>query len=105
MLLKTALNQIDSLLGEIRSPYKLKTGDKIDIDSLHKVTKRLYSWCFPELSTENVSIVVKCKECAYYKRYKIKNNPKSVPFYACSIFKRKTDPDFFCKDGTHASKS
>lgn len=60
---------------------------------------KLKSWVYPQLITDDMQLVTRCKRCRYYKRYKKKDNPKAVPFYACSRTKIKRDPDFFCKEG------
>lgn len=61
--------------------------------------KKLKSWIYPQLTTDDMQLITRCKYCVYYKKYKKKDNPKVAPFWACSRTKLKRDPDFFCKDG------
>lgn len=60
---------------------------------------KLKSWVYPQLTTDDMQLVIRCSNCKYYKRYKKKDDHKAAPFWACSKTKMKRDPDFFCKDG------
>lgn len=59
----------------------------------------LRNWVYPNLATEDIQKVIRCKNCKNYKKYRRTGDIKSRPFYACSITKQKRDPEFFCKDG------
>lgn len=83
---------IDSVL-EVLKKYPSDT--TILQAELHK----MQSWLYPGLTTDDMKMVVRCKNCRFYKRYKKKGAPKIPAFYACSITKTKRDPEFYCKDG------
>ena len=59
----------------------------------------LIGWISPDLECRDIVKVVRCKHCAYYRRFKKKGEFKSVPFYACKLDMSKRDPEFYCKDG------
>lgn len=60
---------------------------------------KLCGWAYPQLTTEDIQKVVRCKKCRYYKKYKKKNDRKSAPFYACSLNMIKRPEDFYCAEG------
>lgn len=64
-------------------------------DSLEKVV----SWIHPELLSQDIQAVVRCKRCVHYKAYRKKGESKGAVFRACDIDHMKRDPMFFCKDG------
>lgn len=76
-----------------------KQGDTVSISQVVDVLDRAWQWMYPELSTDDIAMVVRCKHCKYYKQYRKKNDIKSKPFYACSLTSQKRDPMFFCKEG------
>lgn len=60
---------------------------------------RLKGWAYPNLTTDDIVRVVRCRRCKHYKKYRLKNDRKTKPFYACSLTKIKRPEDYFCKDG------
>lgn len=60
---------------------------------------RLKGWAYPHLTTDDIVKVVRCHRCKHYKKYKIKDDRKTQPFYACSLTRIKRPPEYFCKDG------
>ena len=60
---------------------------------------RLKGWAYPYLTTDDIVRVVRCHRCKHYKKYRLKNDRKTKPFYACSLTKIKHPEDYFCKDG------
>ena len=79
-----------------------KSGEKVTIGDIATELDKVAKWVYPDLQTEDISIVVRCKRCKYYKRYRKKGALKQVPFYACSKDMKRRDPMFFCKDGERA---
>lgn len=59
----------------------------------------LKGWAYPQLTTEDITQVVRCKNCEHYRKYKKKGNRKSAPFYACRLNKIKRPADFYCAEG------
>lgn len=59
----------------------------------------LKGWAYPQLTTEDITQVVRCKNCKHYRKYKKKGNRKSSPFYACRLNKIKRPADFYCAEG------
>lgn len=66
---------------------------------LIKELTKLKGWIYPALSTEDIALVVRCKKCKYYKKYRRKNDIKTPSFYACSLTHAKKDPNYYCADG------
>lgn len=61
--------------------------------------KRVREWLYPELRTGDVQLVVRCKNCTHYKRFKKKGSIKPVYRYLCELDKVARPEDFFCKNG------
>lgn len=61
--------------------------------------KRVREWLYPELRTGDVQLVVRCKNCAHYKRLKKKHSIKPVYKYVCELDGLERTGDFFCKNG------
>lgn len=70
-----------------------------EAELLVKELLRLKGWAYPQLTTEDIVRVVRCKHCRYYKKYKKKDDRKALPFYACSLNKVKRPEDFYCGEG------
>ncbi len=88
----------------LNTAIKLIQGKKAQVDSkphesIIQGLERLRDWAYPDLSTEDIEKVVRCKRCRYYKRYKKKKDRTAAPFYACSLTRTKRPEDFYCKDG------
>lgn len=82
-----------------KKTYTNKDGEKASISDVIAMLERAYQWMYKELATDDVTLVVRCRKCKYYKKYRKKDSIKSMPFYACSLTKQKRDPQFFCADG------
>ena len=75
-------------------------GEKITIAEVAAKLDTISKWVCPELRSEDVDLVVRCKKCSYYKKYRMKGaklKPKIV--YACSKDKNPRSPMFFCAAG------
>lgn len=88
-------NDYEHAIGLLR-----KQSDKKSVEVANRLEKVLH-WTYPDLSTEDIVKVIRCKDCMYYKKYRKKSPYKSVAFYACSLTKTKREPTFFCKDGEY----
>lgn len=93
------IDLIDRTTRIIEKYASVNTIHASEYKSLLNSWNKLKSWAYPQLTTDDMQIVIRCKNCRHYKRYKQKDNPKAAPFWACSKTKTKRDPDFFCKDG------
>ena len=75
-------------------------GEKITIKDVADRLEILAKWVYPELSVDDIELVVHCRNCRYYKRFKKKViYSKQEPFFACTKDMSHRDPEFFCKDG------
>ena len=79
--------------------FKNSDGEHVTISDVADNLEHIANWMYPELSTEDIAKVVRCKKCRYYKKYKKKGTLKGAAFYACSKDMQKRDPMFFCKEG------
>lgn len=61
--------------------------------------ERVSAWVFPDLHTGDVRLVVHCRNCAHYKRYRKKKALKPEVKCLCELDKKQREPDFFCADG------
>lgn len=84
---------------EPKRSYTNKAGESATVTDVIDTLKKTSSWMYPDLSTDDIAKVIRCKNCKYYRKYKKKGDLKSSAFYACSQDMRKRPPDFFCKDG------
>ena len=96
MPIKTLINKTISLLKRglaesviCASEYNMVTEE----------LSKLKSWAYPDLTTEDMVSVTRCKDCRHYKKYKKKDTFKPEVVYACSRTKLKCSKEFFCADG------
>lgn len=86
-------------LDSLSKGKPIKKGS-IDYKAFIKAYKVLLDWLYPELSTDNIQLVVTCNKCKNYKRYRKKGDAlKPTYIWRCSLDKQRRSPDFFCKDG------
>lgn len=84
------------------NPEKTFTNQKGETVTIQEVVSGLESvvkWIHPEITTEDIVRVVRCKKCRHYKTYKKKGAFKATPFKACSLDMKKRDPMFYCGSG------
>ena len=74
-------------------------GEKATIDEVADALDNLSKWLYKDFHTEDITKVVRCKKCKYYKKYKKKGEFKAQIFQVCSKDMQKRSPMFFCKDG------
>lgn len=75
-------------------------GEKVTIADVADKLETVSKWVYPELSADDIELVVHCKNCRYYKRFKKKGDLlKARAFFACTKDMSRRDPEFFCKDG------
>lgn len=75
-------------------------GEKVTIKDVADRLEILAKWVYPELSADDIELVVHCRNCRYYKRFKKKGDLlKARAFFACTKDMSHRDPEFFCKDG------
>lgn len=79
--------------------FKSSSGEKVTLAQVISNLDQVCSWLYSDFSTDDIAKVVRCKHCRYYKKFKQKDAPKALPFWACTIDKKKRDPMYFCKDG------
>lgn len=96
MPIKTLINKIISLLKRGLAESVICASE---YDTAIKELSKLKSWAYPDLTTEDMVAVTRCKNCRYYKKYKKKDDFKPKIVYACSRTKLKRSKEFFCADG------
>ena len=75
-------------------------GEKVTIANVADKLETVSKWVYPELSADDIELVVHCRNCRYYKRFKKKGDLlKARTFFACTKDMSRRDPEFFCKDG------
>lgn len=75
-------------------------GERVTIADVADKLETVSKWVYPELSADDIELVVHCKNCRYYKRFKKKGDLlKARAFFACTKDMSRRDPEFFCKDG------
>lgn len=75
-------------------------GEKVTIADVADKLETVSKWVYPELSADDIELVVHCRNCRYYKRFKKKGDLlKARAFFACTKDMSHRDPEFFCKDG------
>lgn len=93
------------LLNRQAKDYPNKTftsaeGERVTIKDVADRLEILAKWVYPELSADDIELVVHCRNCRYYKRFKKKGDLlKARAFFACTKDMSRRDPGFFCKDG------
>ena len=78
---------------------KSKSGQRVNTHEVAAILRTVLHWCYPELTSQDIQRVVRCKGCKNYHRYKQKNAIKPQIVYMCSKDKIRRPPEFFCKDG------
>lgn len=76
-----------------------KDGCTVTIQEVLSGLENIVKWIHPELTTEDIARVVRCKKCRYYRTYKKKGAFKATPFKACSLDMKRRDPMFYCGSG------
>lgn len=69
--------------------------------------QRLRDWCFPELDTSNLEIVIHCKDCEYYKKFHKKVSEDSLTrevTMRCKLDKQERRPIFYCASAKERKK-
>lgn len=99
----------DAYLGSIKvlkryakeNPGKLVpvNDTKVSIDEVVDALKKVHAWVHPELVSESLVKVVRCKNCRNYKSYRKKGVYKAPSFKMCCLDRTKREPDFFCAQG------
>ena len=79
--------------------YTNSQGEKATIEEVITAIKRLSAWVWPDLASEELVRVTRCKNCIHFKTYRKKDDYKALPFKACSSNRNQRDPEFFCKNG------
>lgn len=75
------------------------SGEKVTLESVYGYLKQISSWVYPELSTDDIAKVIRCKKCKHYKKYRKKGSANRATFQACELDKQVKDPLFFCGYG------
>lgn len=95
--LKIAVKVLKGLPPE--QSFKNSTGERATSAEVVQSLQRLAKWAYEGLDSDDMELVVHCKDCTHYKRYKKKGALKSDIVRMCSLDKVKRTPEFFCKDG------
>lgn len=75
-------------------------GQLVPLKDLIPKIKRLCDWVYPDLSTDDIVLVTRCKNCRHYRRYKKKRDElKPQISWRCDKDKERKDPGFYCKMG------
>lgn len=96
MKVSELLDQVVGLLGIVA---KKSVKHAKEAETAMEECRKLQGWVYPALTTEDIQKVVRCKNCMWYKKYKKKDDRKSLPVWMCSKDRIKRDPDFYCKGG------
>lgn len=75
------------------------SGQKAEIGEIADHISNLASWVYPDLSTEDITKVVRCKNCKYYTEYRSKATYQHTTYMACSQTGVEHPPEYFCADG------
>ena len=86
--------------------FCLKSGKHISAQKAIEAYELLIDWVCPELSMEDVSLIVHCKDCEHFRKFRRKGGDyKAEVITACRYDKNKRDPEFFCKWGERRAQS
>lgn len=96
MPIKTLINKTISLLKRGLAESVICASE---YNTVTEELSKLKSWVYPDLTTEDMVAVTRCKNCRHYKEYKKKDAFKPKAVYACSRTKLKCSKEFFCADG------
>lgn len=101
MKTKDALKIAVKVLKELPADrsFKSVSGQKATAAEASQSIQRLIKWAYEDLDSGDMELVVHCKNCQNYKRYKKKGVFKPEIIKMCSLDKIKRDPEFFCKSG------
>lgn len=103
MRLKTILTVCMKLLysKERENPggaFKTPHGD-IPYGEASSELKRVRDWACPGLQTGDIQLIVHCKDCRHYRKYRKRNSAKPIIKRICEVDGIERSPDFFCKNG------
>lgn len=80
--------------------FTTSNGEQVTISDVADSLSSVLKWIHPELCSEEITLVTRCKNCKHYKRFKKKGDLlKPRTFYACVKDRQRRSPEFFCKDG------
>lgn len=79
-----------------KKPELQVDGKLYDVQQVLKATKNLEQWCYKELRVDDIEKVCRCKNCARYKRYRKRGQPRSRGKMLCSIDKVPRSPEYYC---------
>lgn len=79
--------------------FSLSDGSCVSLKAAIEQLEKVVSWVFPKLDSDDIALVVHCKDCVNYRTYKSKKDIKAAPFKACSIDHIKREPTFYCAKG------
>lgn len=67
-----------------------------DPQSVLEAIDKLSQWCYRDLRTDDLERVCRCANCAHYKRYRKKGQPRSRGKMLCKFDKSPRHPDYYC---------
>ena len=80
--------------------FKNSSGQRSSIKDVITALTLICKWAYKDLDSSDLEVVVHCKNCVHYKKYKKKDAFKSDVVWLCSLDKTKRYPEFFCKEGS-----
>lgn len=74
-------------------------GESLTLKQVITELSQVAAWMYPELSSDEITKVVRCKNCQNFRTYKQKGALKPRPFQACRYNLDQRDPEYYCKNG------
>lgn len=103
MKIKDALKIAIKVLNEQppERSFKSSSGQHSSVKEVVTALTLICKWAYKDLDSSDLEVVVHCKDCVHYKKYRKKNVFKSDTVWLCSLDKTKKWPEFYCKEGNH----
>lgn len=83
----------------MKVPFTDNEGDyrvlPVSVDEAAEGLNALIEHVYPHTETDRYKLIVRCRECEYYKTLKSKKNPRRKK-HVCKIHGIEPKPDFFC---------
>lgn len=97
--LLSCANQFRKTAKKTPGVHIISNGRPLSYMEVADEIERVCQWVYPNLETEDICAVVRCKNCEHYKRFRKKGSLKLVVKYLCELDKKERSPDFYCADG------
>lgn len=74
-------------------------GERVSYSLAAAELRKVVAWVYSELDTGDVQQVIRCKNCANYRKYRSRKNPRAPGRWLCKLDKVEREPEFFCAAG------